>query len=90
MSDVETCPAGYSDRDGDIYGNSLEGNIAATLDQCAGHCTTNPHCHSFEYKNNNCNLNKESEPNGPRWEDFMFCSKAGNIGFSTLSLIVVT
>ena len=62
---------------GDIVGTTIEGNIKASTIECAALCSKNPECNSFESNGNVCNLNKESLPNSPELEDFIFCSKTG-------------
>ena len=76
---VDPCPDGYVHKKGDISGASLQGDIKATLEECADKCTANSSCNSFEHKENVCNLNKESEPNGPVYQDFIFCKKEGKL-----------
>lgn len=62
---------------GDMVGASLKGNIRATVAECAAECSANDECRSFESNSNICNLNKERHPNGPNYQDYMFCSKKG-------------
>ena len=83
MEPTERCPEGYTEKIGDVVGNSLEGGISASLNQCAAKCTANLECNSFEHKQTTmtmtCNLNKERNPNGPKVPGFIFCSKKGNV-----------
>ena len=74
------CPKGYIYISGDIIGATLQGNIMATLQECAEKCNNNTECNSFEHSTTNdvCNLNKEAFPNGPKYGNFVFCSKKGN------------
>ena len=74
------CPKGYIYISGDIIGATLQGNIMATLQECAEKCNTDTKCNSFEHSSNQevCNLNKEAFPNRHRYEDFVFCSRKGN------------
>ena len=77
LVDVTQCPNGYVYIDGDILGATIQGGINASLVECAKKCSKNPYCKSFEHENNHCNINKESVPNGPRYQNFIFCSKEG-------------
>ena len=83
MEPTERCPEGYTEKIGDVVGNSLNGGIYASLNQCAAKCTANLECNSFEHKQTTmtmtCNLNKERYPNGPKVPGFIFCSKKGNV-----------
>ena len=79
MPKTERCPEGYIEKVGDVTGNSLEGGIYASLNQCAAKCTERPECKSFEHNEKmTCNLNKERDPTGPQQPGFIFCSKKGN------------
>ena len=76
---VELCPRGYIYTEGDIVGATIKCGIKATLAECAKLCNKDPQCNSFEHSNNQCNLNRESEPDAPQYQDFTFCSKNGTI-----------
>ena len=76
---IALCPDGYIYIEGDIIGATIQGAIKTTLDNCAKLCTDKPQCNSFEHASNHCNLNKESNPNGPKYNDFIFCTKIGNL-----------
>jgi len=69
------CPTGYKYREGDVSGASLEGNIDASITECAARCSANSECGSFEFDSEKCNLNKEREPNLPPYGSWTFCSK---------------
>ena len=81
------CPNGYAFKNGDIRGEgTIQGNIEASIEECASLCNDLAICNSFEYheiqRDGNdghiCDLNRESEPNAPRWLGCIFCSKIGN------------
>ena len=62
--------------EGDISGATLQGHLWITLDECAARCTANEECNSFEHNlDEHCNLNKEREPDSPKYGNFIFCSK---------------
>ena len=73
--------------EGDIHGNGLEQLYGINITLCAELCTARRDCKSFEHSTDQCNLNGEKVPNGPKWKDFDFCSKYGKIISEDFSLL---
>ena len=75
------CPIDYTAKIGDLGGGGLVGGYKTSLDECRRDCDARTDCRSFQFgdkgKRNKgwCKLLKQSEPNGPVWNDFIFCTK---------------
>ena len=72
------CPVGYDSKEGDLPGwGQLKGAIKTTMEGCSDECGYQLGCCSFEYSYSSglCNLNKDCEPAGGKYEDYYFCTK---------------
>ena len=78
----QVCHSGYSNKIGDVTGYGLTGSYKATLEKCKEHCDSRKDCGSFLYSETvmECKLMKEKEPTGPKYNDFMFCSRNTQTG----------
>ena len=83
------CPTGYNPEDGDIPGAGLT-SIKATLDECKRACNERNDCRSFVHSisNGNCKLMAGSEPTGPKYGDYQFCSKG--MFYKTCQTVAIT
>ena len=78
------CPNGYSNRIGDITGYALTGAYGASMEKCKIDCDKRKDCGSFVHSElkNECKLTLEYEPTGPKFNDFVFCSRNHLSGYN--------
>ena len=89
---LETCPAGYHRKIGDLpgWGSDLGSALELTEGQCAHRCDELHDCLSFEHSQiqMKCNLNRIAEPTSEAYEDFKFCIKGEDLRFDSSVFIV--
>ena len=82
------CPLGYIERCGDILGSSSESLLPqkTTKDQCMVACNLKDSCLSFQHSPSEmrCNLNDLAWPIFDPYQDYIFCSKNGDIDYINL------
>ena len=78
---LATCPFGYVERSGDIHGSERLLPLKLTKDQCMEACDLKDDCLSFQHSPSEmrCTLTDLALPMFGPFEDYVFCSKNGNI-----------
>ena len=80
---LATCPFGYIKRTGSIPGRDGELILPSkiTKTECMNACSLKDSCLSFQHSASKmrCNLNELALPIFAHDEDYVFCSKNGNI-----------
>ena len=85
------CPSGYKLRPGSftIYqvgtDHEIESKIFSSIQECANHCTSNSNCKSIEWSEfrNHCEILATLHPEGPQWQDYLFCAKVEGMLYIT-------
>ena len=77
---ISGCPYRYTLKEGDIPGwGQLGSTTESTIVECSNRCNDKSSCCSFEYSatGRKCNLNSNCQPTAAKYQDYAFCSKAG-------------
>ena len=61
----------------------------STSDDCGKLCDDTQECCSYEWSPTSkiCNLNRECEPNAPKYQDYGFCQKDSSVSRKLISVL---
>ena len=88
----KSCPNGYRFQLGDRVGDdsTIKWFGAENIWNCAKVCDANKECRSIEWGNSerNCTLLSASSADGPKWKDYIFCSKTEGISHIFICFLI--